>query len=448
MVRVNQAGLIGQWLDDLGIPQTADRKVYAQGRRLFRVIGSHKELSSKSYLQPYGARLPFYSHLIQHTVLAVADLQLREPDQPPPASRQRPQPAAESVERAPWLRGLSDNDLMVIAVQQLKQKDNGCHNSFTVGKVVGNTMYCLTDPAGRVCWDGTQHRRNNFVLTFRRNGQLMYRCFGSGCGMHDSQEIGRWFDGYSDMMKRLDALLVPGPEPDKVLLQYLHSLVMAEVNELSQQPGRKGKVEPHMLPDWGRLQSAVTRYLNHYWAYIEETDIFVMHKLDAAGNPTQAHYRSDNSTGSLSRAYSFWFSLWDKSAYRRGFDRIVSVPGQPMAIDTRYNIAANLMPNLGMNRRNLSQADAECIQPILEHQRLYLCAGQQEVFEYWMKWQARIFQHPAQKTGVAPLFIGDQGCGKGIICGQLFSRIWQGHYLQANDFDSVVGQFNSHLKNK
>lgn len=448
MVRVNRAGLIGGWLDEQNIPPSADRKVYAEGRRLFRCIGSYKDISSRSYLQPYSARLPFYSHLLQHTVLAVADLELRQPDAAPPQSRQRTQPAAESVVRAPWLRGFSDNDLVALAIQQLKQKDNGCHSNFRLHKVVGSVMYCITDSVGRVCWDGTPHQRNNFVLEFRRNGQLRYRCFGSGCSMQDSQEIGRWFDGYSDMIKRLDTLLSPGTEPDMSLLQYLSGLVAAEVDELQSQPGRKGKVKPHMLPDWGLLQSAVIRYLNHYWAYIEDSDIFVMCKMDSAGNPTEAHYRNDSSTKAITRPYTFWFQLWDASPARRHFTKMVSIPGQPMAIDSKYNIAANLMPNLGLPRRRLDALDQQCIQSLLDHQRLYLCAGHSDVFNYWLKWQARIFQHPAEKTGVAPLFIGNQGCGKGVVCGQLFSRIWQGHYLQANDFDSVVGKFNDHLKNK
>lgn len=450
MVRVNQAGLIGGWLDEHGIPTTADRKVYAMGRRLFRVIGSRKGLDSTTYLQPYGAKLPFYNHIIQHTVLATADLVIRVSDEAPPATRQRLPGPSETVDRAVWLRGLSDNDLRQIAMQQLRRKENRCHDNFDVGKVVGSMVYCVTDPTGRICWDGTPHQRNNFVLNFRRNGQLMYRCFGSGCSMQNSQEIGRWFDGYTDMLARLDNLLTPGPDIDMVLLEYLQGLVAAEVEEMQAQPGRKGKVKPHMLPEWGRLNSAVIRYLNHYWAYITDTDLFVTHALDSAGSPVETHFRSDNATKAMTRPYSFWFEQWDKSPHRRTFSKMVSVPGQPLAIDKRYNIAANLMPNLLIPRRRLSQADIDCIQPLLEHQRLYLCNGQAEEFEYWLKWQARVFQHPTEKTGVAPLFVGKQGCGKGIICGTkgLFGRIWQGHYLQMSDFDSVVGKFNDILKNK
>ena len=61
MVCINKASLIGSMLDELAIPPTADRKVYADGRRLFRVIGSRKQSNSDSYLQPYGPVLPFHS---------------------------------------------------------------------------------------------------------------------------------------------------------------------------------------------------------------------------------------------------------------------------------------------------------------------------------------------------------------------------------------------------
>lgn len=449
MVRVNRAGLIGGWLDELGIPPTADRKVYAEGRRLFRVIGSRKDLNSRTFLQPYAAQHPFYSHLLQHTVLASADLELRPaPDQPPLATRQRLQPLGDSVERAPWLRGLSDNDLKLLAIQQLKQKNNHCHDNFEVGRVVGSTMYCKTESAGRICWDGTPHQRNNFVLTFRRNGQLMYRCFGSGCSMQESQEIGRWFDGYDDMLKRLDTLLVPGTDIDMGLLEYLQNLVLSEVEDLQNQAGRKGKAKPADLPFWGRLKKAVVDYLNHYWAYIKEIDAYAIHTVDTSGNPTQTDYRKLSDTKALTLPYCFWFDTWNRSPQRRMFSKVVSVPGKPLAIDRNYNIAANLMPNLHIPMRRLSPSDIDSIQPLLEHQRQYLCGGNSDVFDYWMLWQARIIQRPSEKTGVAPLFFGTQGCGKGIICNSLFGRIWQGHHTQITDFDAAVGHFNSHLKNK
>lgn len=448
MVCINKASLIGSMLDELAIPPTADRKVYAEGRRLFRVIGSRKQSNSDSYLQPYGPVLPFHSHLIQHTASAIASIQLRDPDSPP-TTRQRVVPPADGAERAAWLRGFSDNDLLMIAMQQLQTAGNGCHNNFQVGKVVGNSMYCRTVAPGRVCLDGTQHDRNNFVLTFRRGGQLLYRCFGSGCSAASNQVIGKWFDGYSSLLQRLDTVLAPTQDLDEGLLNDMQSIVMAEVSTRTEDQARgKGKVEVHHLPEWPKLLSAVVRYINHYWTYIVEIDSYVMHRLDAAGRPIDPVYRSDNAKQTVTRTFEFWFSKWDKNPQRKKFLKLVSIPGKPVELDTRYNVAANLMPNLEIGRRTMTQADHDSIKPILEHQRLYLCGGQPEVFDYWLRWQARIFQHPADKTGVAPLFIGEQGCGKGIICEQLFSRIWQGHYLQANDFDSAIGQFNSHLKHK
>jgi phage/plasmid-associated DNA primase len=74
-----------------------------------------------------------------------------------------------------------------------------------------------------------------------------------------------------------------------------------------------------------------------------------------------------------------------------------------------------------------------------------ICNGNQEHYDYLIKWFAHLFQKPAELPGTALVMRGLQGTGKGTMMkypGQLVGQ----HYLEVVQMRQVVGHFNAHLK--
>lgn len=57
---------------------------------------------------------------------------------------------------------------------------------------------------------------------------------------------------------------------------------------------------------------------------------------------------------------------------------------------------------------------------LLEHIEKILCKGDKTLFEYFMNWLTHTVQKPWIKTGVVPVLVGEQGCGKSFIFEQFF----------------------------
>lgn len=83
--------------------------------------------------------------------------------------------------------------------------------------------------------------------------------------------------------------------------------------------------------------------------------------------------------------------------------------------------------------------------PFLEHVRYNICSGNEEYYNYLVRWMARLVQQPDTPGEVAVVLRGKRGTGKGIFAktlGALFGR----HFLQVSDSKHLVGSFNAHLR--
>lgn len=81
----------------------------------------------------------------------------------------------------------------------------------------------------------------------------------------------------------------------------------------------------------------------------------------------------------------------------------------------------------------------------ISHIRDNVCSGDDEVFEYLIKWMARTVQFPASQGKVAVVLQGEQGTGKTFFAdtfGALFGR----HYMMVADSELLLGRFNGHLQ--
>lgn len=81
----------------------------------------------------------------------------------------------------------------------------------------------------------------------------------------------------------------------------------------------------------------------------------------------------------------------------------------------------------------------------LDHLKENVCGGNEEYYDYLIKWMARAVQNPAQQGQVAVVLRGGKGTGKGVTAkyfGMLFGR----HFMHISNPSHLVGNFNSHLK--
>ena len=95
-----------------------------------------------------------------------------------------------------------------------------------------------------------------------------------------------------------------------------------------------------------------------------------------------------------------------------------------------------------------NEAVEENISPFLDHIKYIWCKNNNDKYEYVLNWMAHCVQFPNKKTKVALVLMSKPGSGKGVIV-QKFSKIF-GHkyYLHCNDFETILGNFNSQLEGK
>ena len=74
-----------------------------------------------------------------------------------------------------------------------------------------------------------------------------------------------------------------------------------------------------------------------------------------------------------------------------------------------------------------------------------ICDGDEQVYEYLIRYLAHMLQKPEDKSGVMIVMLGGQGTGKGTFFSML-RKIWAQTALQINDVDQVLGTFNAALE--
>jgi len=87
----------------------------------------------------------------------------------------------------------------------------------------------------------------------------------------------------------------------------------------------------------------------------------------------------------------------------------------------------------------------DCLALIHEHICDVVCAGNQELIDYFYDWVAYIFQNPENVAGSSLVLRGVEGAGKGTII-QLIMAIWGIHAWQIDEPESLTGNFNSRLR--
>lgn len=125
---------------------------------------------------------------------------------------------------------------------------------------------------------------------------------------------------------------------------------------------------------------------------------------------------------------------WLEHPMRRQFETLVFAPGRevPEAYNLWQGFACDALPG-----------DAHRL--FLEHLRDNVCQGDEDHYQYLVRWMARAVQNPGEQGHVAVVLRGGRGTGKGTVA-QIFGSLWGRHFLHISSAKHLVGQFNAHLR--
>lgn len=81
----------------------------------------------------------------------------------------------------------------------------------------------------------------------------------------------------------------------------------------------------------------------------------------------------------------------------------------------------------------------------LQHLLENVCGGNEDYYDYLIRWMARAVQFPASPGEVAVVMRGGKGVGKSIVA-SIFGRLFGRHHLHVANPSHLVGNFNAHLR--
>jgi len=87
---------------------------------------------------------------------------------------------------------------------------------------------------------------------------------------------------------------------------------------------------------------------------------------------------------------------------------------------------------------------------LIKHIREVICAGDENIFEYFITWMAHIIQYPEIKTKIMMILYSEkQQIGKGILAEMLINKIFGFiNACKTNTINDIFGDFNSLLGNR
>lgn len=130
-------------------------------------------------------------------------------------------------------------------------------------------------------------------------------------------------------------------------------------------------------------------------------------------------------------------SWWIKHPARRQYEGVIFDPSPTAAHQDLYNLwrGWSVEPKEG---------DWSLMKRLLKD---VLCGGNQDSYEYVLKWSAFMVQHPNLAAEVAVVFKGTKGIGKGTFARSLMQLAGL-HGLQVAQAEHFTGRFNEHLSDK
>lgn len=130
-------------------------------------------------------------------------------------------------------------------------------------------------------------------------------------------------------------------------------------------------------------------------------------------------------------------SWWFDQRRRRQYDHVVFEPGLDTPGDLNLWRGFAIEPAVGADHLRY-----------LEHVFENICCGDDDSYDYLIRWMARVVQFPRTQSMVAPVLLSRaKGTGKSTVCG-LFAKIFAPHSWIVDNPERLTGQFNSHLADR
>ena len=143
-----------------------------------------------------------------------------------------------------------------------------------------------------------------------------------------------------------------------------------------------------------------------------------------------------------------FINTWLDDENIRQYERMVFKPYHLTdALNKKYY---NLYKGTRAEKLDILEIDYSIIQPILDHIKKVMMNNNDQYFNWFIEYLAQIIQKPVDKTNVAIVFHGKQGCGKNIFI-DFFANGILGTDLAlstANPTKTVFSQFNACIINK
>jgi hypothetical protein len=133
---------------------------------------------------------------------------------------------------------------------------------------------------------------------------------------------------------------------------------------------------------------------------------------------------------------------WLSNPSQRRFRKVVFKPPPLVAHPDDYNIWKGFAVKPDVR----PEPHLRCAR-FLDHVGRVLCSENAEHMAFLLDVFAVTVQHPGQPSGVAVVWRGDQGTGKGTVM-ELFGSLFGKHYAHLSSGDSLTGAFNGHLSGK
>lgn len=124
---------------------------------------------------------------------------------------------------------------------------------------------------------------------------------------------------------------------------------------------------------------------------------------------------------------------WLMNKHRRTYSRVIFAPNEehPDCLNLWRGFACDAIPG-------------DCSK-YLDHLKTILCRGNEEYYQYLIRWMAFAVQYPGRVPEVAVVLRGRQGAGKGTFANH-FGSLFGCHYRHITNPDHVVGKFNATLE--
>lgn len=129
--------------------------------------------------------------------------------------------------------------------------------------------------------------------------------------------------------------------------------------------------------------------------------------------------------------------VWLQSSEKRTYDGLI-IKSNPT--DEEKEKYFNMFKGLGIEGKKGEWKNIKSF--IFE----IICDSDKRKFEFITKLIAWKIQNPTERTSLALLLIGGQGCGKGVFSSLILGRIFTPHFFHITRSDDIIGRFNDFLK--